>query len=323
MINWILGENTKEPSPKRPPVNILVFDRDKTDWASLFSSCENVRVYQCGFNEVTVSVYTKPTPKVMATVERRDGPRRKDFFQVHLALIREEPRGAIPSSDWRNIVYGLQYGGVPSVNAMPAVLGFLERTCVFGELLKIKGLPLIEQSYHSCAAEMLITPPVPICAKLGHAHAGAGKMLLQSSDALQDFRSVALMTDFYVTTEPFVSQTHEVRIQRIGSHTRAYAKVGVGGSWKTNTGPCLITPIAESEERFLRYREWADRVSQLFGGLDIFAIDVIVEEQTGKEFILEVNPSSIGLAPDFKHEDEVRIAQLCISKFGLPLLPKE
>merc|ERR1711916_61189 len=119
------------------------------------------------------------------------------------------------------------------------------------------------------------------------------------------------MTDFYCTSEPFIESTHELRIQSIGGVVRVYKRIGISGSWKTNTGACILESVEDSDGR---YTKWAELVQPLFGGLDIFAIDVICTEK-GDEFILEVNPSSIGLHPDFQDEDNLNIAQLCVKKF--------
>lgn len=45
-----------------------------------------------------------------------------------------------------------------------------------------------------------------------------------------------------------------------------------------------------------KYKGWADECSKIFGGLDILAVDAI-HTKKGKEYIIEVNDTSIGLAP--------------------------
>ena len=54
----------------------------------------------------------------------------------------------------------------------------------------------------------------------------------------------------------------------------------------------------------------------MFGGLDILTVDAIVEEETGKEYILEVNGTSSGLHPDCAEEDNKHIRELVVGKMN-------
>ena len=53
----------------------------------------------------------------------------------------------------------------------------------------------------------------------------------------------------------------------------------------------------------------------MFGGLDIFALDVIHTKE-GEDFILEINDSSFGLMWEHEEEDKNHIADLLISKMN-------
>merc|ERR1711933_415493 len=101
-----------------------------------------------------------------------------------------------------------------------------------------------------------------------------------------DFRSVLeMMLDQHCTVEPFVEGEADLRIQKIGSHYRAFRRQSVCGQWKTNTG----TSVMEEEELQDRWRAWVDAAAELFGGLDILTVDAIVEEGTGKDRAAEDN----------------------------------
>mmetsp|Transcript_75900 Transcript_75900/g.216481 ORF Transcript_75900/g.216481 Transcript_75900/m.216481 type:complete len:112 (+) Transcript_75900:215-550(+) len=54
----------------------------------------------------------------------------------------------------------------------------------------------------------------------------------------------------------------------------------------------------------------------MFGGLDILTVDAIHESSTGREYILEVNGTSSGLAPDVAAEDNLHIRDLVVEKMN-------
>lgn len=62
-----------------------------------------------------------------------------------------------------------------------------------------------------------------------------------------------------------------------------------------------------------KLRAWVDHVSQLFGGLDICAIELLVGKD-GKEYIIEVNDSALSLMGDSQEEDRRQIADLVTAK---------
>jgi len=64
-----------------------------------------------------------------------------------------------------------------------------------------------------------------------------------------------------------------------------------------------------------QYKLWVDECSKMFGGLDILAVDAI-HGADGKETILEVNDTAIGLAPDTEAEDNRHIRDIVIEKLN-------
>lgn len=129
-------------------------------------------------------------------------------------------------------------------------------------------------------------PSFPGVVKVGHAHAGMGKMIANDAHQFADFSSVLAMTNHYVTGEPFLEGEYDLRIQKIGSHYRAFKRYSVCGNWKTNTGSaskyignikkknflifCFI--VIEQIEITDEYKFWVDEASKIFGGLDILAV---------------------------------------------------
>merc|ERR1719330_1739482 len=137
---------------------------------------------------------------------------------------------------------------------------------------------------------------------------------------MSDFKSVLeMMPEEHCTAEPFIQGQADLRIQKIGRHYRAFRRHSVCGNWKTNTG----TSVMEEEECLERWRLWADAAAEMFGGLDILTVDAIVEEETGKEFIMEVNGTSSGLHPDRAAEDNLHIRDLVLERMNTVLCLEE
>jgi glutathione synthase/RimK-type ligase-like ATP-grasp enzyme len=215
------------------------------------------------------------------------------------------------------------FANVPSVNSLSSVYSFLERPVVQGELNRLQAelgpanFPVIQQQYFAGFQDMMYTNAFPCVVKLGHAHAGMGKMRVQDHHDFEDFRSIVVMSDGkYCTAEPFLDGEYDLRLQRIGpNHHRAYRRQSVSGNWKTNTGTSIIEEVQVTEE----YRRWLDAAATMFGGLDICTVDAIHDRQTGKEFIIEVNGTSSGLAPDNAVEDSGFIRDLVLEKMNVVL----
>lgn len=184
------------------------------------------------------------------------------------------------------------------------------------QLLKIQkkigkdNFPLIEQYYYSDFMQMNITPKYPIVLKVGHVHAGFGKMKLDKQNQFKDLASILALHKDYCTSEVFLNGEYDLRIQVIGSNVRVFKRTGVSDNWKTNTGTSMIEDVEVTKT----YLSWVKEVRNLFDGkFEIFAIDVLHTEK-GEEFILEVNDSSIGLNPNHSKEDLEEIKNLTLEK---------
>jgi glutathione synthase/RimK-type ligase-like ATP-grasp enzyme len=147
----------------------------------------------------------------------------------------------------------------------------------------------------------------PIVCKVAYPHAGYGKIKIDNYHAFADLRSVVSIHDDYCTTEPYKEGDYDLRIQKIGDHYRCFKRVGAS-QWKTNMGAALLEPTPLTVE----FKRWVDEVAKEFNGMDIFAVDAI--HSKGETFILEVNDSSIGLAPEYEEQDMGHIKELVLSR---------
>ncbi|KAK2157926.1 hypothetical protein LSH36_181g02013 [Paralvinella palmiformis] len=151
---------------------------------------------------------------------------------------------------------------------------------------------------------MLVTPKFPVVVKIGHAHSGLGKIKVENHYDFQDVASVVAVTNCYSTTEQFIDGKYDIHVQKIGSN------------WKANTGSAMLEQIQMND----RFKFWVDEVSQMFGGLDILAVEGI-QGKDGREYVIEVNDSSMGLLGESQEEDRRLIADLVCQKIEVYCRP--
>lgn len=288
-----------------------------------------IDVEQVAWDQVKVAAYThtRSAPLVVHISPRKnplpDGRKQRNTFLPDFLLIRNVVRSINKLSDCRNQLFGFMYANLPSVNSLHAEYYFLERPLVHAELNRInrtlgdEKFPVIPQNYFASADEMMYALPFPSVAKMGHGHAGYGKMKLANHHDFEDFRTVVAMTDHYCTAEPFIVGDYDLRIQKIGANYRVFKRISVSGNWKTNTGSSDLQELELTE----RYKFWADEASQMLGGLDICTVDVIHSEKDNKEYILEVNGTASGLAPGYIEIDNQHIRDVVIDKMNAIFCP--
>ncbi|MGH0163403.1 UNVERIFIED_CONTAM: hypothetical protein FKN15_074423 [Acipenser sinensis] len=115
---------------------------------------------QAEFSEINLVSHADGTCNVDMQVFR-NGTKVVRSFKPDFVLIRQHAFSMAENEDFRNMIIGLQYGGVPSINSLESIYNLCDKPWVFGQLISTyrsfgaEKFPLIEQTFYPNHKEMV------------------------------------------------------------------------------------------------------------------------------------------------------------------------
>ncbi|KAK9525506.1 hypothetical protein VZT92_016202 [Zoarces viviparus] len=112
--------------------------------------CKHEAQMQC------VSVLAEPSAR-----PEMSEPSTVGSFKADFVLVRQHAYSMVPGEDFRNLVIGLHFGGVPGSNSLFSIYNFCSKPWVFSQMIKLyhslgpEKFPLNEQTFYPNHTQMV------------------------------------------------------------------------------------------------------------------------------------------------------------------------
>ena len=115
---------------------------------------------------------------------------------------------------------------------------------------------------------------------------------LQVNDLLPCF--TAADANDAVSAEPYIDWDYQLQILKVGEQVAAFRRTRteqerVSGLWKGGEGPVVV------EQLTAQMQDWVDEVAQVFGGLEIFSLEILHSGEDGAYHILRIRDTATPL----------------------------
>ncbi|OHS93951.1 synapsin IIa [Tritrichomonas foetus] len=319
---FLLHQKMMEKKHKIPTV--LVITGSSENWYELGEGYEEFfTIEQSDFEHLRIvsdCYFDKPYVTLHGDTLSKIPQLRKDrVISPSLVLVRSCFRyigySLDKKYDYSNLIYALAHANIKTINSLNSLLIEDERPLMYGILQSIKkkygkaNFPLIDQVFYPSHANIVCPPDVPLVMKVDYPHAGFGKYKILDYHDIEDLKSILALHKDYCSLEPLIDSQYELRITYIApDYIRMHKRYSQ--NWKVNFGmPCIM----EDMDIQPQHKRWVDLIRKEYPDLEIFAIDAIVDKD-GKEYILEVNGSPIGLMPEHEKEELEKMRDLILLK---------
>ena len=321
---------SSEEKKENLPTLLVIASTTEEDWIDLCSEYSNYfRVIQTTWDKISFSSYSDSKYPIVSIYPNNnpiyeEQKEIKSNIKPDLILIRNLAHyisgklEIVP--DFRNILYGFYHANIPMINELSAIIAEIEKPIMYGRLRKIrdiygeKNFPLIQQYYYPNFSEIFVTPNAPYVLKVSYPHAGYGKIRVKDHHDIEDLKSILALHKDYISIEPLIDVDYELRIIFIApNYYRVHKRSSL--NWKVNYG---MSNIREDCEMKPHWKKWIDLIYKTYPDMLTFDIDALVDKN-GKEYILEVNGSSQGFAPEHGKQDLEHLRDLVVRKMEIIL----
>ncbi|KYO49018.1 synapsin-2 isoform B [Alligator mississippiensis] len=120
----------------------------------------DIKVEQAEFSEINLIAHADGNYAIDIQVFR-NGTKVVRSFRPDFVLVRQHSFSMAENEDFRNLIIGMQYAGIPSVNSLESIYNFCDKPWVFAQMVSIyktlgpEKFPLIAQTFYPNHKEMV------------------------------------------------------------------------------------------------------------------------------------------------------------------------